>query len=91
MYYVTAGQVKFTVLDEECIAKPGFVIKVPRLGNCQIEALSDAVVYDVGGLSRMQAYMMDRASILVNDPARAKDPATFADLRTKFGIQLQIG
>ena len=91
MYYVTAGQVKFTVLDEEFIAKPGCVVKVPRLGNCAIEALTDAVVYDVGGLPRMQAYLLDRASILKYDPERAKDPATFAALRDKFGVQLQIG
>jgi len=91
LYYVTAGQVKFTVFDEEFMAKPGCVVKVPKLANCSIEALSDAVVYDTGGLPRMQAYMLDRASILKYDPERAKDPATFDELREKFGIQLQIG
>ncbi|MCL2121512.1 MAG: cupin domain-containing protein [Clostridiales bacterium] len=91
MYYVTAGQVKFTVFDEEFIAKPGCVVKVPKLGNCSIEALTDAVIYDVGGLPRMQAYMLDRASILKYDPERAKDPATFANLREKFNIQLLLG
>jgi mannose-6-phosphate isomerase-like protein (cupin superfamily) len=90
MYYVTAGQVKFTVFDEEFIAKPECIIRVPKLGICAIEALSDAVVYDVGGLSRMQAYMLDRASILKHDPERAKDPAVFAGLREKFNVQLQI-
>ena len=91
MYYVTAGEIKFTVMDEEFIAKAGCIITVPRLGNCTIEALSDAVMYDVSGLPRMQAYMLDRASILKYDPERAKDPATFAALREKFGIQLKIG
>jgi len=88
MYYVTAGEAKFTVLDEEFIAKPGCVIIVPRLGNCVIEALSESVFYDVSGLPRMQAYMLDRASILTYDPERAKDPAEFAALREKFDIQL---
>jgi len=91
MYYVTAGQIRFTVFDEEFTAKPGCIITVPRLGNCSIEALSDAVMYDVSGLPRMQAYMLDRASILKYDPERAKDPAAFAALREKFNIQLQIG
>ena len=91
LYYVTAGQVKFTVFDEEFIAKPGCVVRVPKLANCAIEAKTDAVVYDTGGLPRMQAYMLDRASILKYDPDRAKDPATFDKLREKFGVQLQIG
>jgi mannose-6-phosphate isomerase-like protein (cupin superfamily) len=91
LYYVTQGQVKFTVFDEEFIAKPGCVVRVPKLANCAIEALTDAVVYDTGGLPRMQAYMLDRASILQYSPELAKDPATFDSLREKFGIQLQIG
>jgi len=91
LYYVTKGQVKFTVFDEEFIAKPGCVVKVPKLANCSIEALTDAIVYDTGGLPRMQAYLEDRASILHYDPERAKDPATFDALREKFGVQLQIG
>jgi quercetin dioxygenase-like cupin family protein len=90
MYYVTAGSVKFTVLGEEFTAGPECVVRVPKLAEFTIEALADSVVYDVGGLPRWYAYLQDRASILANDPARAKDPAVFASLREKFDIQLEI-
>jgi len=90
MYYVTAGEIKFNVLGEEFIAKPECVVKAPKLGNFTIEALTDAVMYDVGGLPYWQSYMLDRASVEQYDPERAKDPATFAALRSRFGVQLSI-
>jgi hypothetical protein len=90
LYYVTAGQVKFNIWGDDYIAGSECVVKVPALANFTITALTDAVMYDVGGASRWHAYMYDRASILQYDPERAKDPATFAALREKFGIQLSI-
>lgn len=88
LYYVTAGEVKFTVFDEEFIAGPECVVKIPKLARFSITALSDAVMYDVGGLPRWYAYLQDRASILSNDPERAGNPETFRTLRDKFGVQL---
>ena len=91
LYYITAGQVNFRIWDDEYVAGPECVVKVPALSNFAITALTDAVMYDVGGVSRWQAYMYDRASILQYDPERANDPATFSALREKFGVQLSIG
>jgi quercetin dioxygenase-like cupin family protein len=91
LYYVTAGQVKFTIWDEEYVAEKECVVKIPALANFSISALTDAVMYDVGGVPRWQAYLEDRASILHYDPERGKDPATFAALREKFGVQIAVG
>ena len=91
MYYITSGQVKFTVINEEFTAGPECIVKIPKFARYTATALSDAVMYDVGGLPRWQAYLYDRESILLNAPDRAKDPATFKELRDKFGVQLVIG
>ena len=91
LYYVTAGQVKFRIWDEEYVAGSECVVKVPTLSNFEFTATEDSVMYDVGGVARWQAYLADRASILKYDPARAKDPAVFENLRTVFGVQLDIG
>jgi len=83
--------VKFVIWGEDVGAGTECVVKVPALRNFSLTVLEDAVMYDVGGSPRWQAYFEDRASILKFDPARAKDPATFAALREKFGVQLSIG
>jgi len=90
MYYVTSGQVKFTIFDEEFVAGPECVVKVPKLAAFSITAMTDAVMYDVGGLPRWYAYLQDRASVLEYDPARAKNPAAFEALREKFDVQLKM-
>ena len=90
LYYVTAGQVEFDVFGEVFTAGPECVVKVPKLLPFSIKALTDSVMYDVGGLPRWQAYLLDRASILQYAPERAKDPKEFAALRDKFGVQLNI-
>ena len=82
--------IEFRVFDEEFVAGPECIVKIPKLANFSITALSNAVVYDVGGLPRWQAYMLDRASILQYDPERAKNPVTFAELRIKFDVQISI-
>ena len=91
LYYITAGQVSFKIDGDEYVAGPECVVKVPPLINFTFEALTDAVMYDVGGVARWQAYMYDRASILQYNPDRAKDPAEFKALREKFGVQISIG
>ena len=91
LYYITAGQVKFRIWEDEYIAGPECVVKVPALANFDFTATKDSVMYDVGGVSRWQAYLSDRASVLQYDPERAKDPAVFETMRTVFGVQLDIG
>ena len=49
MLYVTEGEIKVTVYDDTFIAHKECIVKLPKYGEYRIEALSDAVVYDVGG------------------------------------------
>lgn len=88
LYYVTAGEIRFRVLGEEFTARPECIVKIPELAAYTLEAVTDAVIYDVGGLPRWYAYLQDRSSILHYAPERAEDPAVFEELRKKYGIQI---
>ena len=89
MYYVTAGEVKFKVFDDEFIAYPECVVKIPKFASHSITALTDSVMYDIGGQTRWQALLQDRASILKFDPERAAKPETMEELKTKFKCQIK--
>ena len=89
MYYVTKGEVKFKIYDEEFVATPECVVKVPKFAEHSIEALTDSVMYDVGGLTRWYAFLQDRASIMKYDPERAKLPETIAELKRKYGCNVK--
>ena len=86
LYYVTDGEVKFNVYDEEFVAKKEHLVKIPKYAPRSFEAQTDAVMYDVGGLTRWYAYFMDRESIMALDPERAAKPETFDELRKKLGV-----
>ena len=90
LYYVTEGEIKFKVYDEEFIAKAEHVVKIPRYAPRSFEALTDAVMYDVGGMPLWFSYFVDRESILGLDPERAKDPETWVALRMKFNIHYKL-
>ena len=89
MLYVTEGEVKFTVYDDTFIAHKECVVKLPKYGEYRIEALTDAVVYDVNGRSEWFNYFVQRKSILASDPVRAADPETMAELKRRFGIEIR--
>jgi len=86
LYYVIEGKVKFKVYEEEFTAKEECLVKIPKYAPRSFDVLEDAVVYDVGGMPRWDAYMTDRASVLEREPERAALPETFDELRKKFGI-----
>ena len=90
LYYVTEGEVKFKVYDEEFVAKTEHLVKIPRYAPRRFEALTDAVMYDVGGMPMWHSYFLDRASILGLDPERAKDPETWDKLRNKYDIHYKL-
>jgi mannose-6-phosphate isomerase-like protein (cupin superfamily) len=89
MYYITSGEVKFKVMDEEFVAKAENIVNIPRCAAHSLEALTDAVVYDVGGLPRWYAFFQDRASVKKLDPERWAKPETVEELKKKFGIQIK--
>lgn len=86
LYYITEGEVKFKVYDEEFTAKAEHLVKIPMYAPRSFDAVKDSVMYDVGGSPRWDAYLADRESILAREPERAKDPAVLDGLRKKHGI-----
>lgn len=89
MYYVTEGQIEFSVYDETFVATPECVVKIPKFAAHSIKALTKSVMYDIAGKTRWQALLQDRASILQYDPERAKKPETMESLKARFGCQIK--
>jgi mannose-6-phosphate isomerase-like protein (cupin superfamily) len=89
LYYVVEGAIKFKVYDEEFTAGPDSIVKIPKYAPHSIVALEKSALYDLGGTTQWFALLQDRASILKFDPERAKDPATKAALKEKFGCQIK--
>jgi len=89
MYYVTKGEIKFTVYDDEFVAKPECVVKIPKFAVHTLEALTDAVIYDVDGQTCWLEFFQDRASILKNDPARYAAEDDKKQLRRKYSVQVK--
>jgi quercetin dioxygenase-like cupin family protein len=89
LYYVTDGEIEFNVYGETFVAHKECVIKIPKLATRSIKALTDATIYDIGGLTQWYAFFQDRASILKNDPARAAKPETWEELKTKYDCRIK--
>jgi mannose-6-phosphate isomerase-like protein (cupin superfamily) len=88
MYYVTEGEIRFKVYDEEFIAYPECFVKIPLYASHSIHAQRKSVMYDIGGLTRWQAFLQDRSAIL-KDPARANDPGVIDGLKKRYGCQIK--
>jgi len=89
MYFITEGEVKFKVYDEEFTAHKECIVKIPKYAEHSIEVLADAVMYDVGGQTYWFEYLMDLFSIKKRDPARYNDQAAMASLKKKHGCQIR--
>ena len=89
MLYVTEGEVKFTVYDDTFVAHEACIVKLPKYGEYRIEALRDAVVYDVGGQTAWFNFFRDRSSIRERDPARFADAEAMAELKRLHGLEIR--
>jgi mannose-6-phosphate isomerase-like protein (cupin superfamily) len=89
LFYVVEGQVRFKIYDDEFVAGPDSLVKIPKYAPHSIKALSSSAMYDLGGTTRWYAFLQDRASILKYDPDRAKKPETMSALKAKFGCQIK--
>jgi hypothetical protein len=89
MYYVWRGEVRFKVYDTEFVAKDENVVDIPKFAEHEAEVLSDAIVYDVGGLPMWEAFLEDRKSILKHSPARWDDPTEVEALCQKYSVPIQ--
>ena len=88
MYYVTEGEIRFKVYDEEFTAYPECFVKIPMYATRSIRAVKKSVMYDIGGLTRWQAFLSDRAAIL-NDPSRADNKELIENIKLKYGCQIK--
>ena len=89
MLYVTKGEVRFTVYDDTFIAHKECIVKLPKYGEYRIEALSDAVVYDVGGQTEWFLLFRDRGSICASDGARLADAEAMRELKARHGCEIR--
>ncbi len=89
MLYVTGGEVRFTVYDDSFVAHEECIVKLPKYGEYRIEALSDAVVYDVNGQTEWFAFFRDRSSVRSSDPARFADAEAMRELKRRHGCEIR--
>ena len=89
MLYVTEGEVRFTVYDDTFVAHSECIVKLPKFGAYRIEALRDAVVYDVNGQTEWFTYFRDRSSIRMADPARFADAEAMRELKARHGVEIR--
>ena len=89
MLYVTEGEVKFTVYDDTFVAHRECIVKLPKYGEYRIEALTDAVVYDVNGQTEWFGLFRDLSSIRCTDPARLADGEAMRELRFRHNREIR--
>lgn len=89
MFYITDGEVKFKIYDDEFVAHKECIVKIPKYARYEIEALSDAVMYDVNGQTDWFNYFLERKTILTAEPARLDDPDNVKALKRKHFMDIQ--
>ncbi|MDR0819468.1 MAG: cupin domain-containing protein [Oscillospiraceae bacterium] len=85
LFYVTEGNVKFKVYDEEFTAYPDCLVKIPKLAPHSIVAESNAAMYDLAGLTCWYDFLHDYDALHTNSPERAKDAEVIKALKAKTG------
>ena len=89
LYYINKGEIKFKVYDTEFTAGQDCLVKIPKYAPHSMEALKQSAIYDVGGLTKWQAFLGDYVSVKKYDPERLKDDAAMAALRKKYGCNIK--
>lgn len=89
MFFVTEGEVKFKIYDDEFIAHKECIVKIPKFAHYEMEALSDAVMYDVNGQTDWFNYFLARKTIQAADPARYADPEEMKALKRKHCVDIK--
>ena len=89
MLYVTQGELRFTVYDDSFIAHKDCIVKLPKYGEYRIEALSDAVVYDMNGQTDWFGLFRERGAMLAADPACLSDAEALRALKHRHGCEIR--
>ena len=89
MFYITEGNVKFTVAGEEFIAYHDCLVKIPKFTPRAFTAQGPAVMYDLAGMTHWLDLLEDAKSIKMNAPERWADKEVIADLkeRNKYYVE----
>ena len=73
LFYVIEGEVRFWVADQEFVAGPRCLVKVPRYAPRRFEALTDAKMYDAGGATHWMDLLEDMRSLKHLSPEKYAD------------------
>ena len=89
LYYVTGGEVLFKVCEDEFVAGPECMVDVPRLLPHSIKAKSNAVMYDVGGMSCWYNFLHDYTAAMKHAPEKLSDKEYIAGLKKRDNIHVR--
>ena len=89
MYYIREGAVRFKVYDEEFLAGPDSIVKIPKYAPHSLVTEEKTVLHDVGGLTQWYSLLSDRDSIAKTDPIRLSDPEATTALKAKYNCNIK--
>ena len=87
--YVRSGKVKFKIYNEEFVAHDECVINIPKFAPHSLEALTEAEVYDLGGVTMWNNLLHDYISIKTYDPDRLKNPEVIEAIKAKANCPIK--
>jgi mannose-6-phosphate isomerase-like protein (cupin superfamily) len=89
LFYVTQGEVKFTVYGKEYIAHQDCLVKIPKFAPHSIVALTDAAMYDLGGLTMWYLFLYDYTTLLQKKSDQLNDAAYIKDLKARYRCEIK--
>jgi quercetin dioxygenase-like cupin family protein len=89
LYYVTEGEVKFTVYGEEYTAHEDCLVKIPKFAPHSMVALSDAAMYDLGGLTLWYLLLHDYSALLQQKSEKLNNTAYVKELKEKYRCDIK--
>ena len=84
MFYVTEGNVRFTVAGETFTATHDCIVKIPGYAPRTFTAQGKAVMYDLAGLTHWLDLLEDCVSIKKHSPERWSDKEAMDALKAKY-------
>lgn len=88
IFYVTEGNVKFKVFNEEFEAPADSIVHLPPYAVFSFEALKKSKMYDYSIGCMLYDYLSEIKSYRVNNPEKLKDEAFVKALQKKWGCYI---
>jgi quercetin dioxygenase-like cupin family protein len=86
LFYVTEGKVIFTVYGEEYTAHEDCLVKIPKFAPHNITALTDAKMYDLGGLTMWYLFLLDYTAL---KQEQKNDAGYVKKLKAQYGCDIK--